>query len=116
MDNNYYRYSTDIVDHNELLREDQSRPTNSPFRYGNIFETELNYFEIATSEIVGNNRVWRLGINSADAFAISIEFNSFYLEEESQLYIYNSDKKMVRGAYTSSNNNSENIFSTPSRS
>ena len=113
MDLNYYRYSTDIVDHNELLREDQSRPTNSPFRYGNIFETELNYFEIATSEIVGNNRVWRLEINSAGAFAISIEFNSFFIDNESQLYIYSSDKKMIRGAYTNLNNNSKNIFSTP---
>ena len=58
-------------------------------------------------------KIWRLSITSEDAKALSIHYSEFYLPEGSQLFLYNTNKKQVIGAFTSQNNPRENRrFST----
>ena len=44
--------------------------------------------------------IWRLRITSADAPALILAYDDFYLPEGTQLYLYNDDHSNVLGAYT----------------
>ncbi len=103
---------TDDVNHEEMLFQDTSRPSNSPFRYGKKFEHNYNFFEYAQHDIIdGGYEVWRLDIISRNALAMSLEFAPFYLSDDASLFLYNED--IVLGAYSSINNNEGQVFSIP---
>ena len=105
---------TALVDREEMLLEDELRPANTPYRYGYIFDENYNFFEYASKTVLNDgNEVWRLDIISRGAEAISLEFIPFYLSDDAQLYIYNEDLSVVLGAYSSLNNNEDNVFSIP---
>ena len=105
---------TDIVDHDQMLAEDELRPINTPFRYGEIFESNYNFFEYAQREVLDNGlELWRLDILSRGALAMSLEFEPFYLSDNSLLYMYDEELINMLGAYSSINNNDEDIFSIP---
>jgi len=57
-------------------------------------------------------RFWRLAIRSAGAYSLNIIFDKFILPEGSELYIYNPDRSMILGKYTSLNNVPEGCFAT----
>ena len=105
---------TALVDREEMLLQDELRPANTPYRYGYIFHENYNFFEYASKTVLNDgNEVWRLDIISRGAEAISLEFIPFYLSDDAQLYIYNEDLSVVLGAYSSLNNNEDNVFSIP---
>ncbi len=105
---------TDIVSHEQMLAEDELRPKHSPFRYGKKFEPDYNFFEHAEREILDNGfELWRLDIVSRGALAMSLEFEPFYLSDSALLYMYDDDLITMLGAYSSLNNNSDEIFSIP---
>lgn len=114
MDDSVGLIETGIVDRESMLLEDELRPANTPYRYGYIFEENYNFFDYATKTILDNgNEVWRLDITSRGALAMSLEFIPFYLSDTANLYIYNEDLSVVLGAYSSLNNNEDNVFSIP---
>ena len=102
---------TDDVNRESMLAEDALRPANSPYRYGKRFEESYDFFSYAHQDIIDDYEVWRLDIVSRNALAMSLEFSPFYLSDDAQLFLYNED--MVLGAYSSINNNEDNIFSIP---
>ena len=57
--------------------------------------------------------LWRLDILSRGALAMSLEFAPFYLSDNSLLYMYDDELITMLGAYSSINNNNEDIFSIP---
>ena len=114
MDDSVGLIETGIVDREAMLIEDDLRPANTPYRYGFKFEDEYDFFNHATKSTIENgSEVWRLDILSRGALAMSLEFLPFYLSENSDLYIYNDDYSVVLGAYSSLNNNENNVFSIP---
>ena len=114
LDDNIAMIETELVDHEIMLLEDEGRPMNTPFRYGKKFEDNYNFFTHATQEILDDgNEVWRLDIRSRGALAISLEFSPFYLSEDALLFMYNDDLSVILGAYSSINNNEDDIFSIP---
>ena len=51
---------TDVVNHNQMLAEDELRPSNSPFRYGKKFEVSDDFFQYAQKDIVNDGyELWR---------------------------------------------------------
>ena len=103
---------TDEVNHDQMLSEDALRPKNTPYRYGKKFEVSYNFFEYANKEILNNGyELWRLDIISHGALATSLEFSPFYLSDNASLFMYNDDTTL--GAYSSINNNEDNIFAIP---
>ena len=105
---------TGLVDREAMLLEDELRPANTPYRYGYIFEENYNFFDYASKIVLDDgNEVWRLDIISRGAEAISLEFTPFYLSDDAHLHIYNEDLSVVLGAYSSLNNNEDNVFSIP---
>ena len=114
IDSNIGLIQTGLVDREIMLLEDELRPPNTPYRYGHIFEQNYNFFDHAQKTTLDDgNEAWRLDIKSRGAEAISLEFIPFYLSDDALLYIYNEDLSVVLGAYSSLNNNEDNIFSIP---
>ena len=114
MDHHIGLIETDIVDHEFMLLEDEQRPPHTPYRYGHKFEEDYNFFSHATKTTLDNGTdVWRLDVQSRGALAMSLEFSPFYLSDDAYLYMYNDDYSVVLGAYSSLNNNEDNVFSIP---
>ncbi|MBC8196440.1 MAG: hypothetical protein H8E60_00995 [Candidatus Marinimicrobia bacterium] len=106
-------YVNERVNNNQLLLEDENRLPNTPFRYGKVNKVELDFFQLAKKQIIDNEMIWVLKINSNDAYAISLEYSYFKINNDGKFYVYSSDNEMVFGAYSRLNNNQNNIFSTP---
>ncbi len=60
----------------------------------------------------GGSKICRLELESKNAISINLIFNDFYLEQGAYLHLYSSDKQQVQGAYTSANNNEDNVLGT----
>jgi len=110
--------NTDIVttptfDINKLIEEDEiNKNLDLPYRFGYAFEVEYNMQNSGTWEEVENGKVWSLKIVSDGAFSINLAYNKFYLPENSQLYIYNEQKTVLQGPFTSKNNTKSGEFSS----
>lgn len=62
--------------------------------------------------IPGGLRVWRLAIHCPGASSMSAVFSSFELARGVRLYLYNSSRSRILGAFTLANNRKEGPFAT----
>ena len=98
----------------ELLEEDQNRPPATPFRYGYKFDVNISLNNSGEwLDLQNGDRVWRLSISSEEAYAICLEYDSFYLPQGALFYIYSEDGSMISGGYSLDNNQTDMLFSTP---
>lgn len=82
-----------------------------PYRFAAEIPVELNSDNSGIWELLPNgSRLWRLGIKSEGALSLNIIFNNYRLPEGGQLFIYNPDRSMVYGAFTSINNKESGIL------
>lgn len=103
------------VDNQSLKNEDYERGYDQakPFRYGTVLNVDLNLNNSGTwTTLADGSRIWRLGIRSETAMSINLFYNDFYLPEGGLMFIYNSDKSMVLGAFTYLNNAADGYFAT----
>ena len=83
-----------------------------PFRYGYRHEVSLNTTNSGIWDILENgDAIWRLRIESTDAYHLSLMFNDFNLPEGAMLHIYDEVGGNFFGGYTSFNNS--DYFTTP---
>jgi len=105
-------FATIDINVDELLNEDANINYPAPFRYGYRYETNIDMSNHGTWEILDNgDSIWRLLIESEDAYSIGLVYDNFLLPEGTTLYIYNEDSSIILGGYTSANN--ADAFSTP---
>lgn len=98
----------------KLLNEDFNHIPGTPMRYGYKFDVNYSLNNSGSwVELENGDRIWQLAILSQDAYAISLEYDDFYLPKNSSLYIYNQNTTMIAGGYTSVNNQDDKLFSTP---
>lgn len=64
------------------------------------------------TDLPNGDRIWQISFSSSDALHLSVNFNSFYLPQGSNLYLYNNDKTDLLGAITSAVNNKKNELGT----
>ena len=109
-----YRVETDHINIDELLYQEKiDNDMDLPFKFGHSFSVDIDFFEIATVDFLSNgDKVYRLEINSKDAFSINLIFDQFYISEETELFIYNKSKQHTIGAFTHKNNKHYKRFST----
>lgn len=103
------------VDVESLLNEDRinSGKTDVPFRYGKVFEVNFNLNNSGTwINLPDGSRIWRLEINSENAYSINLFYKEFYMPKGGLLYLYNSDKTEILGAFSELNNTPDKYFST----
>ncbi len=90
-----------------------SKINATPLEIGYTIGTEMSLANSGVwHELANGDKVWRLSISSDGAEALNVYFTDFYLPNRSELYIYNEDRSMILGAYTSENNSETGIFST----
>ncbi|MDB4655403.1 T9SS type A sorting domain-containing protein [Flavobacteriales bacterium] len=103
------------VDVETLLAEDEiNYPDKSrPYRFGEKHFVSMSLENSGEWEILPNgDRVWRLGVVSADAYTLNFIFENFYLPEAGKLHIFNSETGHVLGAFTNRNNIESGWFGT----
>ncbi len=83
-----------------------------PFRFGKNFEVDLELSDGEWTDLPNGDRLWNLGIESADAFSLNFLFSTFNLPEGGKLFIYNEDRSYKIGAFTSENNTPEKTLPT----
>lgn len=64
------------------------------------------------TDLSNGDRIWRQGLHSEGAIALSIQFEDFTLPPGAKLYIYTKDGEHLLGGYTERNNHPSGIFST----
>ncbi len=88
---------------------------NLPHRIAKLLPLDLNPENSGTWETLGNgDRIWRLGIIAEDAIALSLYFDDLYLPTGYKLFLYDTEGKQVKGAFTSLNNQESHLFATES--
>ena len=103
------------VEIDRLLGEDAINDTQKdiPWRFGeNLFVDSSPSNSGVWSVLADGSKVWRLKIKSAEAFSINLTFNRFHLPPGAELYIYNTSKTDVLGAFTEENNQIDKFFAT----
>jgi PKD repeat protein len=112
---NYQVKQMPSFDVESMLDEDRlnSSKPDVPFRFGRVFEVNFDLNNSGTwLELPDGSRVWRLEISSEDAHSINLFYKDFYMPKGGMVYLYNSDKSEVIGAFTELNNTADNYFST----
>ncbi len=107
-------FSTGTVDVQQLLVEDDAEEKQGvPQRFGFPFDVNLNLTNSGSwQNFPDGSRIWTLSIVSTDAQSINLLYDNFWLPEGAELFIYNKDKSMVIGAFTSQNNKAHRQFAT----
>lgn len=98
-----------------LLIEDslEMEQTDLPMRFGYPFDVNYSLFNSGVwDSLPDGSRIWQLRIEAPGAKSINLLYNDFDLPEGVELYIYNEDRSMVIGAFTSENNKPTGEFAT----
>ena len=82
------------------------------FEYGIEYEMDITVLNEATTIYQNDEITYLLKIFSKDAYGIGLNFDRFYLTENSKLFIYDENRTYYFGALTNQNNKQDNIFST----
>jgi len=84
-----------------------------PFRFGYNHLVSIDPQNSGSWITLSNgDRIWRLLIQSPDAFSINLGFSYFNLPVDAKMYVFSTDRQTVYGAFTHQNNNADNVFAT----
>ncbi|MBK7092613.1 MAG: trypsin-like peptidase domain-containing protein [bacterium] len=94
------------VDVQALLAEDAADESKAlPFRFGAPFDVNYSLENSGTWEdLADGGRIWRITFSSPGAYSINLIYSRYRLPEGAQLFVYNSDRSHVIGAFTAKNN------------
>ena len=95
-------YTLPALDTVSLLKYDNK--TTTPFRYGVVKNVSIDLKNAGTKvSLPDGGTLWRYKISSASDKSIALFFSTFILPDGAELYLYNEDYTVVRGAYTNLN-------------
>ncbi len=93
------------------IEDDENALKGKPYRYAVQVDTDIDASKDGLWESLENDiRVWRINIKSEGAQALGLYYSAFWIPSNGQLFVYNSDKTKLLGAYTSSNNHESGVF------
>ncbi len=64
------------------------------------------------TDLPDGSKIWRLELEADGALALGVYYDMFHLPEGGKLFLYNDTRSQIIGAFTSTNNPPENLFST----
>ena len=82
------------------------------FQFGEEYSMDINVLESVEPQYEEGVYTYLLGVKSIGAYGIGFIFDNFYLSENATLFLYDSDKTMFLGSFTSTNNKNSFIFPT----
>lgn len=97
-----------------IAKDNQTQPDRKKaLRFAKPFYTDYNLKNAGTWEYLPNgDKVWRISIESKNAFSLNVIFAPFHIPPKAKLFLYSTDRKYVIGAFTSKNNSPENVLAT----
>ena len=99
----------DSVHIGKLIEEDHKFLINN--RYGVVKQCKIDIKEKGIkAEIQGKGFIWQYKIESKNALSLGICFEKYHLPPGAKVFIYNSSKTQLRGAFTPDNNNKLNLL------
>lgn len=97
----------------EVVAEDESdEATFKPRRFGVILPCHTDFFSQAECTKTADGKIYRLAVEVPEAQALVFYSDRFLLPKEGKLFLYNSDRSKVLGAFTSFNNHELRTFAT----
>jgi hypothetical protein len=91
--------------------EDEQFP--SPFRFAVNLTADISPGKSGTwTDLPGGGRIWRITLKAPGAKAITTFFDSFHIPMGGRLFLYDTDKRHVLGAYSEINNSKTGYFAT----
>lgn len=101
------------VDSSKITEFDKEAPSDfKTFRFAYPVEVELDMQNSGSWNEIEGYRVWNLRISSPGALSLNLIFSEFDIPIGARLFLFNADKSIVRGAYTSQNRHRHGGFST----
>ena len=90
-------FVADNINVTELLEEDANQTIPAPYRYGYRYSTNIDMNTHGTWEILDNgDAIWRLTIQSHNAYGMKVLFDSFWLPEKAELYVFSKNHAASR--------------------
>jgi hypothetical protein len=94
-----------------VIQEDVKYP--SPYRFGIVLPVDVSPDHSGNwTTLPDGNQIWRATVSASGALALSAYFDRFHIPDGGKLYIYNSDKSQVIGAFSPLNNSKSGLFAT----
>ncbi len=101
------------IDARVLMIQDMNAPKNTPYRFGETIEVDLDIDEVGVWETLADgSRLWRLQIVSRDAYSLNLVFSEYRLPDGGELYAYSRDGATVLGQFNALNNKENGQFAT----
>ena len=95
-------HTLDSVRVEKMTREDRNQ--GIPNRYGVVEEINIDIREKGVKTVVDKVSIWRYEIRCPDSRSLAVSFSVFRVPDGAAVYVYSSDKKELRGGFTSLNN------------
>jgi len=84
-----------------------------PWRFGENIDVNYTLLNSGVWDVFPKgDRIWRLGIISAGALTINLTFSKYHLPPGAKLFVYNTGKTDIIGAFTDFNNQEDGVFAT----
>jgi hypothetical protein len=75
-----------------------------PYRFGVNIPTDLDINNNGDWSVLENgDRIWRMGIHAAGAISINFVFDQYILPEGGKVFVYDADRKQLKGSFTNEN-------------
>lgn len=83
------------------------------FKFGKSFNVEISPDKLGEWQLLDDGtRIWEVEIISEGALSLNVIFSKFRLPEGAKVYIFNSDRTYVIGAFTALNNKASGVLPT----
>ena len=73
-------------------------------KFAHSFEVSLTPDNSGEWCQIDGYRVWQLTIKSEDAYSLNVIFSKYYIPDGARLFVFDSNRNVVLGAFTSANN------------
>ncbi len=103
------------VNTKEMLEDDLRTESNgvAPYRFAYVFEVAYSPKNAGEWSVLPNgDKIWRLGVESPGAYALTTVFENFRIPPGAKLFLYNPDNGKHLGAFTQRNNTKSGVFPT----
>ena len=87
-----------------LAKSDFNGLSADPSVFAVPIETDFNPCNSGEWFSADGSKVWRIALCSPNAYSLNVALSDFYIPNGAELFVYDSDKKLVLGAFTSEQN------------
>ncbi len=105
----YTRIDLKELDIKGLLEQEAFNP--GPEHYGVFTDTVIDIKVSGKADNISSlGRIWRLRIGNVNARSIQLSFKKFVIPDGAKLFVYNSSKTVIAGAFTRNNVQKDSTF------